>query len=242
MNIYKIKKFLNMFNINEEIIKSCPNNVRPISSYPDYDENEVIALFSKESCINCKYSKKCSSKEYNETLNQVKIKHKLKIDSPINIINFEEMISASTINLDNELTYIDILNQGVDYRRQGKFEEAKERYLTAIRMEPKKSVAYFNLGKILYILGNYEASVKSYKVAYDLGELNNNIPQILEHMGHSLIDKENQDGKYKQAIRDYSRGMCTIKGFTIKTSQYLWVEYKRKCQDSALSYLKGFSE
>ena len=236
MNIYKQKKFLSQFLIEEDVISFCPNSKAPVRSFPKYHENKIVGLFSKEDCNRCKYINKCIIKDYNKDFNEVELNLTLKKAEGFPI-NFENMLSLEGENSNEGISYVDILNQGINYRRQGKFEEAKERYLTAIRMEPKKSVGYFNLGKILYILNDHDASAKAYKVAYDLGELQNNIPQILEHMGHALIDRYNKEGIYKQVIDDYSRGMCTIVGYRPKASVLLRLQYTRKCQEEALKYL-----
>lgn len=134
-------------------------------------------------------------------------------------------------------TYIEILNEGVNFRRIGEFEKAKEKYLDAIKMEPKKSVAYFNLGKILYILKDYEASVNAFKVAFELGELQDVAINVFEHMGHALLDKKNKNGKYKKVIYDYSRALKSISGFYPTASIILSKEYKIMCIKAAKSYL-----
>ncbi|NFG11325.1 hypothetical protein [Clostridium botulinum] len=141
-------------------------------------------------------------------------------------------------NNEDNYTYIDILNQGVELRRRGEFIAAKEKYLKAIRMEPKKSVGYFNLGKILYILKDYEYSTRSYKVSYELGDFEaNEIKSVLWHMGHSLLDEKNKNGRYKKVINDYSKAMKSVENFIPTASLSLSQEYTVECINASKDYL-----
>lgn len=106
------------------------------------------------------------------------------------------------------MNVIEILNEGIMLKRQGKYEEAKEKYLEAIRLDKTEEKSYYNLGKILYILGDYEASANSYKIAFDLGVDARN---VLIHLGHSLLDEENRNGKYKNVICEYEEGVDPYK-------------------------------
>ena len=106
------------------------------------------------------------------------------------------------------MNVIDILNEGIMLKRQGKYEEAKEKYLEAIKLDKTEEKSYYNLGKILYILGDYKASANSYKIAFDLGVDARN---VLIHLGHSLLDEKNRNGKYKNAICEYEEGVDPYK-------------------------------
>ncbi|MEG1285289.1 MAG: tetratricopeptide repeat protein [Romboutsia sp.] len=104
----------------------------------------------------------------------------------------------------NEEKYVELLCQGVDLKRMGSYEEAKSKYIEAIRMDSKKPNGYYNLGKILYILGEYESSARALKTSFELGVDPYN---VLIHLGHALNDKEAKNGEWKDVVKDYERGV-----------------------------------
>ena len=142
---------------------------------------------------------------------------------------------------------INILEEGIRLKREGKYEEAKQKYIEVINIDKKEKMAYYNLGKVLYILGDYNASVNSYKIAYEMGVDSFN---VLIHMGHSLNDCKYESGKYKDIINDYKNGIDpyrshqqTIQGKYRKSNlsmnkyKELNDEYRNLCISSAMDYL-----
>lgn len=149
--------------------------------------------------------------------------------------------------MNNNEKYTKILTEGVNYKRNGEYEKAKEKYIEAIKLDSKEPLAYYNLGKVLYILEDYEASVRSYKTAFDLGADPYN---VLIHLGHALKDEECKNGKWKSTIFFYQQGMnpAIIKEYmndleklqkmmTNQPSQDYLTEYEAICIEAAKKYL-----
>lgn len=147
---------------------------------------------------------------------------------------------------DNE-KYTKILTEGVNYKRDGQYEKAKEKYIEAIKLDSKNPIAYYNLGKILYILGDYGASIRSYKTAFELGVDPYN---VLIHLGHSLKDEEYKNGKWANTIFFYQKGInpAIIKEYMNdleklqkmminQPSQDYLTEYEAICIKAAKKYL-----
>lgn len=253
MDNYKVKKFIKKFDIDTKEFKivSCPNDKKPTLCEFDDNSKDMLASFEKNDCNKCRYNKKCI-KEDGEAVNKVIINLKYfgYYDEIEELRNFAEKYTNLNIfdemekNLfeDNEilntetnesLNYIDVLDEGIKLKRKGKFEEAKEKYLKAIRIKPKDPTAYYNLGKILYILKDYDASVRSYKIAFDL-----NMPYdaIFSHIGHALLDQEYKNSKYKKVIDEYCKGI-SVANYIPRVSIGLQSEYVSKCVAKAKEYL-----
>lgn len=144
--------------------------------------------------------------------------------------------------------YTEILTEGVNYKRNGQYEKAKEKYIEAIKLDSKNPIAYYNLGKILYILGDYGTSVRSYKTAFELGVDPYN---VLIHLGHALNDEEYRNGKWGNAIFFYKKGInpAIIKEYMNdldklqkmmrnQPNQNELKEYETICIEVAKKYLK----
>ncbi|MGL4873287.1 MAG: tetratricopeptide repeat protein [Clostridium sp.] len=233
-----IEEFIKKFKINYEKkeFESCPNLKVPEKYRYDRENSKYIGYFNKNICDKCRYRKKCPKTEDKDNRYKISIGNiEKKVPMGMEIYKgYDVEICESN----TELIYVEILNKGVNFRRQGKFELAKETYLKAIKMEPKRSVGYFNLGKVLYILKDYEASIRAYKVAYELGELNSVLINLLEHLGHALLDPKNKNGKYKKAIHDYSNGLRSIYNFKATAELDILVTYKQICIKEGRSYLE----
>lgn len=76
MNIYKIKKFMNEFNLDyyEMKITKCPNYKIPVSSKYHKKTDLFKAYFNKEDCDKCKYNRKCIKQNFNTDYYEVTIK------------------------------------------------------------------------------------------------------------------------------------------------------------------------
>lgn len=143
--------------------------------------------------------------------------------------------------------YEDILIKGVEFKRQGEYEEAKNMYIQAIKMDSKKPMAYYNLGKILYILGEFEASARAYKTSFELGV---DPVNVLIHLGHALLDQKSKNNEFKGVVSIYERGInpYLIKKYINNIEEYsklmeeqpstdLLDEYENKCIVVAKGYL-----
>lgn len=147
----------------------------------------------------------------------------------------------------NNEKYVEILSEGVMYKRRGEYEKAKEKYIEAINMDSNNATGYYNLGKILYILGDYEASIRSYKIAFELGIEPYN---LMIHLGHAINDNGLKDSRWKDVILFYKRGinpalikkymnnmeeMKRIMSINPKASELN--EYEQICINAAKEYL-----
>lgn len=154
------------------------------------------------------------------------------------------------------------LKRGLELKHAGYYEEAKEMYIQAIYEDHTFPNCYLNLGKILYILEEYESSARAYKVGYErnlncisaqgtLGPLVDDRKAIFRHLGHALIDKQNYYGKNKIYIDWYLDGINpkNVKGFVCKPTYdfitpsnqkfFKQVEaYDNKCIEAAKKYIK----
>lgn len=170
-------------------------------------------------------------------------------------LNVERLSSLQQAN-NNSTDYVSILEQGVKLKHKGKYEEAKEMYIKAINIDNTHPNGYYNLGKILYILGKYEASAKAYKAAYERGicelmrskQLQNNIRSdsnsFYVHLGHALIDIQNVEGRYSEYVRQYQDGVdpSRVKGYIVNRGQIRtkgYHDYDKICVEAAREYLEG---
>lgn len=165
--------------------------------------------------------------------------------------NTEDIIDDKN---DEAYNYIEILNEGIIYKRQGKYQKAKEMYIKAIHIDNTYPNAYYNLGKILYILEEYDESAKAYRAAYERSICEIQISMMVEssrldannvfvHLGHSLLDKDNTNGKFDKSISTYRKGIDPIKkeirnGSYLKTNNSMDEEYEKICIDAAKRYLE----
>lgn len=152
--------------------------------------------------------------------------------------------------------YVTTLERGIYLKHLGKYEEAKEAYIQAIHIDDTHPNGYYNLGKILYILGEYEASARAYKAAYERGmcELSSSMTtngynridssNLFVHLGHALIDQKHIEGRYKNCIRKYQEMIDPhrVKGYVPNRGQLRrddYNEYDRMCVRAAKEYLEG---
>lgn len=145
-------------------------------------------------------------------------------------------------NLGVSKSYEDILTDSVAYKILGNYEKAQELCFEAIRKNKDMCTAYYNLGKILYIMGEYDASIRAYRKAVD-----RNLPtgnNILIHIGHSIMDKDEENQKkYKRSIETYRRridpysfikeGLDADDVQNLAEKEETYVEYEEKCVNKA---------
>jgi len=61
-----------------------------------------------------------------------------------------------------------LLRQGLERKRSGALKDAKEIYMQALRLDPCDIQAYISMGKVSYLLGQREDSIRSYLAAIHL--------------------------------------------------------------------------
>ncbi|MDF9840772.1 MULTISPECIES: leucine-rich repeat protein [unclassified Paenibacillus] len=162
--------------------------------------------------------------------------------------DLEEFEIEEALEEDKEISaltdrYVGLLSAGVESKRAGNYKEAKEKYIEAIQLKPGESTAYYNLGKILYLNEEYEASVRSYKTALELGY---NYAETLRHLGHSLLDKKNKENGYAEVIQSYMEGISPHllkqkildRKETFSVALSLEKEYNLLCIQAAEDYLE----
>lgn len=126
MNIYKRKKFMNKFIIeNEEIIK-CPNNKVPYISEKSSDYKNLVGFFDVADCDKCIDKKKCIFEKYDNVYNKAIVDieekeiHKLKKEIAVPQVSFsseEELMNLLKLAVDFEVGDADKLqlNKGKKY-------------------------------------------------------------------------------------------------------------------------------
>ena len=199
-----------------------------------------------------------STCNYTTLYDELKLSFKIDELEKINSVDSHEDKECSVNILDEEVLdkedYVDILNKGVQLKRLGKYEEAKEMYIKAISLDNTHPNGYYNLAKVLYILGDYKASVKAYKASFERGicELQQSMKvskarlsstNLYIHLGHALLDEKNREGKYSDYIKEYEEGIDPYKFKTYKLNtekiRMITNEYDKICIEAAKDYLEA---
>jgi tetratricopeptide (TPR) repeat protein len=133
--------------------------------------------------------------------------------------------------------YVSILDKGIIYKRHGRYEQAKEQYIKAIQVNPKHYQAYYNLGKILYILGQYKQAAKSYKTALELGY--DRVGDVMRHLGHALIDERASEAE-KPIVMNYLQSIDPVKKLKYEKPNVKDIDdYDAKCTAVARQYIEA---
>lgn len=134
----------------------------------------------------------------------------------------------------NDKNYVAILDKGISYKRAGEYKLAKHCYIQAINLLPRSPLAYYNLGKLLYIMEEYNSSAKSFKTALELGY---DKIEAMRHLGHALIDpsvleEENHIvATYRKMIDPYSQPPLK------RATKTELEEYDETCVKRAIAYM-----
>lgn len=141
--------------------------------------------------------------------------------------------------------FVDILQEGIQYKRNGQYEKAKDKYIEAIHIDNTHPNGYYNLAKVLYLLEDYRASVKAYMAYYERSgcELMENtfvsVESFYINLGHSLLDESNKDGEYKDIIDEYRQGVEGKIHRGMVSNKDKRSEYEKICIERAMSFIKG---
>lgn len=150
--------------------------------------------------------------------------------------NNQRTLDNSFIKQGSDGGYVNLLDLGVFHKRTGRYEQAKEAYIEAIKLEPKRSMAYYNLGKVLYILGEYQASVKSYQTAIELGHKK---LEPMRHLGYSLL-VQNISASDEHVEKHYLQSIDPAKRYVYKKPTQRQIEdYEKRCAEAAKIYLES---
>lgn len=138
------------------------------------------------------------------------------------------------MSIPEDNNYVAILDRGIMYKRAGHYDQARQCYIKAIQLYPKRSIAYYNLGKLLYIQQEFKASAKSFKTALELGY---DKMETMRHLGHALIDEQVSEKEahivatYRKMVDPYYR--LKLQHATKPELN----EYDKKCVQAAISYM-----
>ena len=132
--------------------------------------------------------------------------------------------------------YMRLMDEGGAFKRNGRYEQAKETYIQAIRLIPERSVAYYNLGKVLYILGDYNAAVKAYRTAL---EREHEVEETMYNLGHALLDREVSSNE-KHIVTHYLQRLDPAMKRQFKQPTKDEIEqYDKKCVEAASHYINS---
>lgn len=147
------------------------------------------------------------------------------------------MLKEQTNYVHPQMNYVEVLDRGIAYKRMGNYSASRECYIEAIKISPKRPLAYYNLGKVLYIQEEYESALKSYKTALELGY---DKTDTMRHIGHALLDP--QVSSEEQFIVNTYRKMIdpaySLSGQRATEQQLS--QYELKCVEAAIHYLETF--
>jgi len=101
----------------------------------------------------------------------------------------EDPLSASQ---HNDLGYV--------YESQGKFDLAQKEYTQAIRKEKGWAVPYFNLGNVLFRMGDLKKAEEHYREAFEKDGTN---PDFMNNLAYVLCEQ----GRYDEAEQWISRAL-----------------------------------
>ncbi|MFB5281828.1 leucine-rich repeat protein [Peribacillus sp. Hz7] len=147
--------------------------------------------------------------KYNDTISQLKedifseYGWRNSIEDSIELID-EELLSHDEEEETEKDLYIEILSEGYNAKHRGELDIAIEKYKEAIEFKPYMHTAYYNLGKVLYAKEDYEAAIRSYKMAISFGQ---DPYEVLRHIGHALLDSSMLNSLYTPVIQQYQEGI-----------------------------------
>lgn len=117
--------------------------------------------------------------------------------------------------------------------QKGQYREAIAKYARAIQLMPKEAVLYINLGRNLYLMGDYEKALEAYRLASETGTLNDATASVLHaNTGDIYRQREQYDkatSHYLDAVRlapDSARLQYELGNMYLKQEKYKSAEYR----------------
>lgn len=127
-------------------------------------------------------------------------------------------------------------DMGIMCKRSGEYQKATAYYRKALELDPKSGMLYYNLGKALYLIGDFEAAQNAYYLAYvyEAPVLKENIHM---HIGHAVLDgRKNKD--HQAAIDFYYNSIAGKPTFSMKFDQH----YDKLCCEEGKKTLLSLKE
>lgn len=100
---------------------------------------------------------------------------------------------------------IQLSNNGIQAKRDGRYEDAIFFYKKVIEMFPEAGSIYYNLGKLFYLMNDFEHSRRAYTLAY-IYNANVFDKNLYTHLGHAICDEHDSDAEEINAYRDRISG------------------------------------
>ena len=214
---------------------------RPLTRKGKFDPEKICEkMFFYKQWAGALYSNE--NKLIRETTNFMEICEKLNLS--LKIDGLEEITMIEEDDIYDSYNYVELLEKSIELKRAGYFEEAKKVLIKAIKIDQTMPTAYYNLGKLLYILEDFDSSINSYIAAYkrDIIGFMKNTPigvyNFYVNLGHSLFDQEYLYGsKYSDVIKEYKMG---VKGKLQRANKvsFLQDEYEKLIAKKASDYLQ----
>ncbi|MEM7579893.1 MAG: tetratricopeptide repeat protein [Cyanobacteria bacterium P01_A01_bin.80] len=107
------------------------------------------------------------------------------------------ILTFGTYNFITDLLYSKLLNDGYEEEISERFIDAKKIYESAIKLKPRRYVAYNNLGRSCQKLETYKCAEENFQKALELKPKN---PTVLYNLG----DLYDEIGDYKRALQKYN--------------------------------------
>ncbi|WP_058303740.1 tetratricopeptide repeat protein [Gorillibacterium timonense] len=138
---------------------------------------------------------------------------------------------------------VNLVQQAVQYKRLGNYQASLANYLQAEKVLGNEPELYKGLGKVYYILGQYQKAVESYMKCVRLtGDADIN---MLMHMGHAICDPEASSLEEKAMAENYR---CSIDPFFEQSGNRKYRQtrigydaeenYDRRCINTAASMFR----
>ncbi|HBL10518.1 MAG TPA: hypothetical protein DD379_03725 [Cyanobacteria bacterium UBA11162] len=112
------------------------------------------------------------------------------------IISLTSLLVAGALFIDRRITANTYFNQGQDFEKQGKLDEAISAYQNAIKLNPNHATAYSHMGWLLHDQNKSEEAIIAYQQAL---KLNPNDPNTYFSLGMAFYSQE----KWNDAVVSY---------------------------------------
>ena len=191
------KGILNIFDKIKEQFTACkeynPQKANKIVNIMDAAKEKMSSKRSKDS--EDKQAKTVSaSKEQADKVNKSHIVSELsnaEVERKIQKILNQDLPSKIE-------AAIHIANEGIYAKREERIHNAIQYYQKVVQMFPESGAIYYNLGRLFYIVGDFQRAQKAYTMAYIFGA-NVFDYDLYRHLGHAIEDEHNPN----ETINDY---------------------------------------
>lgn len=216
------EKHFSVVNLDkEEVLKKCESENS--MTYRFFSENKGVMICGMGTLDVCFIP---SIKSFGEMLGfddissvVVTMQKKLLINPPSN--ESKESTDEDIEKLGTAEKAVAYANYGIMAKRSGDNEKAIDYYKKSISVDPKCGMAYYNLGKVLYLSGKYEEAKRAYYLAY-IYNSKYDVQQIYRHIGHAVIDTTQKiQMRYGEEMLKYREGISGKTVDRMESKQYL---------------------